>query len=147
MIKVKKFIIFGVFILLFSGILFALKAKEETAQNKQAVAAREIYKQASREEQQSKATDVFTKAINGKEMQVTGRIRIVGSEPFPETVITDEKENNWYIAKESRQALSDYQQQTITVKGTLELKKMVLANGEILGYRRILHKVGLVSVN
>ena len=129
MIKINKIVLFGIIIIFFSGMLFALGGKEDTSQSEKQTTAGKIYKNAA----------------NGKMVTITGRLHLVGSDPFPETVITDEAGNDWYIAEDGRKTLSRYEQQTITVQGTVELREMILANGRSLGFRRILHKVSFVQ--
>jgi hypothetical protein len=86
-------------------------------------------------------------AVSGQIVEVSGRVRLVGNEPFPELVLTDTKEHTWYIAPDDRKILSPYEQQNVTIRGTVELQEMVLANGKSLGSRRTLSGITLVKVN
>jgi hypothetical protein len=78
-------------------------------------------------------------------VEVTGRVRLVGNVPFVELVITDANEQDWYIDTDSRPVLVTYEQRIVTVRGTLELLDLVLANGRRVGTRRILHNVWFVE--
>ncbi|GHV87000.1 hypothetical protein AGMMS50255_2960 [Spirochaetia bacterium] len=84
--------------------------------------------------------------ISGQIVELSGRVRLVGSEPFPELVLTDEGDHTWYIDPADRQTISAYEQQTVTIRGTVELKEMVLANGRSLGSRRTISGIALVKV-
>jgi hypothetical protein len=77
-------------------------------------------------------------------LAVTGRVRLVGNAPFAELVITDANEQDWYIDTDSRSVVASYEQRVVTVRGTLELLDMVLANGRRIGVRHILRDVQLI---
>ena len=78
-------------------------------------------------------------------VEVTGRVRLVGSAPFPELVITG---NNmeWYVAKEDESKLFDFQQRIVTVEGIETVTKLTFANGLPAGERRTLKKIKIISV-
>lgn len=87
-------------------------------------------------------TSVDWKSVeSGDKVTVTGRIRVVGNEPFTELVITDGEGRDWYVDEEERVALSGYEQKTIRVKGTVTRKEMILADGRKLEDRRIMSKI------
>jgi hypothetical protein len=88
----------------------------------------------------------YESAVSGQIVEVRGRVRLVGSDPFPNMVLTDDGDNTWYIDPADRKTLSSCEQQTVTIRGVVELKEMVLANGRSLGSRRILSGVTLVKV-
>jgi hypothetical protein len=71
-------------------------------------------------------------------VEISGRVRLVGSEPFPDLVITGEDGQDWYPEGPSRQALRSFEQRIIRVRGRVELRELVLANGHSLGFRRFL---------
>jgi hypothetical protein len=71
-------------------------------------------------------------------VELEGRIRLLGSEPFPNLVLTGEDGQDWYLEGPARRALQPYEQRTIRVRGRVELREMVLANGRSLGIRRFL---------
>jgi hypothetical protein len=76
---------------------------------------------------------------------VRGRVRLVGSSPFIEMVISDEDGFDWYLEPGEGKILEDYQQRIITVRGKVRVQELFLANGAPLGSRRILRDVSLVS--
>jgi hypothetical protein len=78
-------------------------------------------------------------------VEVSGRVRLVGSEPFPELVLTDSEEQTWYISPDDRKTLSGYEQQIVTIRGTVKITDMVLANGKSLGSRKTLSGITLVK--
>jgi hypothetical protein len=89
--------------------------------------------------------DLYETVRTGQTVELSGRIRLVGSEPFPELVLSDAGDHDWYIAGESRNLVSGYEQRTVTVRGKVELKEMVLANGRSLGYRRVLSELVVLT--
>jgi len=80
-----------------------------------------------------------------KTVQVTGIVRLVGSEPFSEIVISDSKDT-WYIAREEREKLADLQHRTVTVEGEETLIKLKFANGQNAGTRRELRNVRVITL-
>ena len=89
---------------------------------------------------------LYESAVSGQVVELSGRVRLVGSEPFSDMVLTDSQEHTWYIDAADRKTLSPYEQQTVTIRATVELNEMVLANGKSLGSRRTLSGVTLVKV-
>ena len=49
-------------------------------------------------------------------VQVSGVVRLTGSEPFTEIVITSSDRGQWYIARDEMYKLYDLQYQTVTVR-------------------------------
>lgn len=90
---------------------------------------------------------VWARGQAGEVLEVTGRVRLVGNVPFTELVITDVNEQDWYIDMDSRSVLAAYEQRVVTVRGTLELLDMVLANGRHVGTRRVLCNVRLIKAS
>jgi hypothetical protein len=88
---------------------------------------------------------IYENAREGQLVELEGRVRLVGSEPFPELVLTGEDGHNWFIAPEDRTVLSAYEQRSVTIRGRVKLQEMILANGQRLETRRILSGVSLVS--
>jgi hypothetical protein len=84
------------------------------------------------------------RALSGQLLELTGRLSLRGSEPFPEPVLTDGEGYEWYIAREDRKILAGYERRMVTIRGRLELREMILANGQNLGTRRILSEITLV---
>jgi len=79
-------------------------------------------------------------------IQVSGVIRMVGSGPITELVLSS-PEGEWYIAREDASKLREYQQRTVTIKGIETVKEMKFANGQSAGIRRTLSKVELLEYN
>ena len=82
---------------------------------------------------------------DGDRVELTGRVRLVGSEPFPDLVLTGEDGGDWYLEGSDRQALRSREQQSVRVRGRVELREMVLANGRSLGFRRFLRDVEILE--
>ncbi|MDR2468481.1 MAG: hypothetical protein LBD22_05930 [Spirochaetaceae bacterium] len=81
---------------------------------------------------------------NGQHIEVSGTVRRVGNEPWTEVVISDIDDNDWYIAANEAAYFSMYLQKTVTVRGTLNLTDIVLANNKHIGIRRELSNVDLI---
>lgn len=77
--------------------------------------------------------------------EITGTVRLVGNMPFPQLVITDRLDQDWYIAERDRHLFAGLEQQTVTVQGTPELVDLILANNKRLGVRRILKHIRTVE--
>ena len=88
-------------------------------------------------------------ALGGREkdtvVEVTGRVRLVGSAPLYELVITA-RDMEWYVAKEDERKLFDYQQRIVTVEGTETVTTLTFANGFPAGERRTLKNIKIISV-
>ena len=82
---------------------------------------------------------------DGDQVELAGRVRLVGSEPFPDLVLTGEDGKDWYLEGPDRQALRSREQQIIRLRGRVELREMVLANGRSLGFRRFLRDVEILE--
>ena len=79
-------------------------------------------------------------------IQVTGRVRLVGNEPFSELVITSEG-NSWYIAKNDAHKLHDLQHRMVTVTGEETVMELTFANGRPAGQRRTLNNITIIAVD
>jgi hypothetical protein len=88
---------------------------------------------------------LYEKAGNGALVEITGRIRLVGSEPFPELVISDDENHDWYIPGPESKTIRALDQQRVTLRGKLSLQEMILANGRKLEDRRNLSEVEIVQ--
>ena len=88
-------------------------------------------------------------AGGGKEkepvVQVTGRVRLVGTGNFPELVISG-PEKDWYIDRDERQKLMDLQHRTVTVEGNESVRELKLAGGMSAGERRTLKNIKIISI-
>jgi len=78
-------------------------------------------------------------------VQVTGKVRLVGSEPFPELVISG-SDGEFYIDREDVSKLRDLQQRTVVVEGTLTVRSYNYANGRPAGERRTLKDIKIIKV-
>ena len=89
---------------------------------------------------------LYENALEGDLVELSGRVRLVGNEPFPELVLTGEDGHSWFIAPEDRAVLSAYEQRIVTIRGRVKLQVLILANGQRLETRRILSGVTLVGM-
>ncbi|MDR1802957.1 MAG: hypothetical protein LBQ94_05065 [Treponema sp.] len=78
-------------------------------------------------------------------VQVTGRVRLVGNEPFTELVITGEN-RDWYIEKDEQDKLRDLQQRTVTVEGIESVTALYWANGLPAGNRYSLKDIRIIQI-
>lgn len=85
----------------------------------------------------------------GVKTQVTGRVRLVGSGPGVELVITgtdqDSHDREWRIDKKERDKLWNLQQQTVTVEGEESAEEMTFANGRSAGTWYFLRNIKIIS--
>ena len=77
-------------------------------------------------------------------VEVTGRVRLVGSGPMPELVITG-PDREWYIVREEEYKLKDMQHRTVTVKGAETVTELKFANGMSAGERRTLKDIKIIT--
>ena len=84
-------------------------------------------------------------AVQSTVVQVSGRVRLVGSEPFSELVITGQ-DREWYIDKDDEHKLKDLQHRTVTVEGAETVKALTFANGLPAGERRTLKNIRIISI-
>jgi hypothetical protein len=78
-------------------------------------------------------------------IQITGRVRLVGSDLFSELVITS-PDGEWYIAKEEKNKLNDLQNRTVTIEGVETVTEMKFVNGLSAGKRRELKNIKIISI-
>jgi hypothetical protein len=76
---------------------------------------------------------------------VSGRVRLVGNEPFTELVITG-SDMEWYIEENEVYKLKDLHYRTVTVKGVETVIPVRFASGRSAGERRILKDIKIISV-
>jgi len=77
-------------------------------------------------------------------VRVTGTVRLVGNEPFSEIVISN-SDNAWYIPRDEKAKLTDYQHRTVTVEGEETVTEMKFANGVSAGTRRELRNIRIIN--
>jgi hypothetical protein len=73
-------------------------------------------------------------------VRVTGRVRLVGSGPHTELVITGAAEE-WHTEAQDRDKLIDLQQRTVTLEGRLDSRNLILPDGTYAGQRLILRNI------
>jgi hypothetical protein len=78
-------------------------------------------------------------------IEITGRVRLIGSAPFPDLVLSDETGRDWYVRQEEKDKLSKLEQQTVKIRAAFEVEDIILADGKKVGERRILYDIVLVS--
>jgi len=81
----------------------------------------------------------------GAVVKVTGVVRLVGSSPVSEILISGES-GQWYIAREEARKFMDLQHRTVTIQGAETVEKLTLANGLPAGERRTLNNIKIISV-
>ena len=79
-------------------------------------------------------------------VQVSGRVRLVGSNPFPYLVVTG-PELEWYIDKADEDKFMDLQHKIVTIVGYETVLELFFANGRPAGERRTLKDVKIISVD
>lgn len=77
-------------------------------------------------------------------VRVSGRVRLVGSSPRTELVISGDTEE-WFTEQQDRDKLVKLQQQTVTVEGSGYSLDMILANGIYMGKRLILRNIRVIE--
>lgn len=98
------------------------------------------------DESQSQAAELESaqELKTGDLVTVSGRVRLVGSDPFGELVISDENGQDWYLDDEGKELLQNYEQRTATISGYLVLEERVLADGRKLKDRYRLTRISLL---
>jgi hypothetical protein len=86
-----------------------------------------------------------TEAVEAVFVQVTGRVRLVGSAPITEIVITG-PDREWYVSREEDRQLRELQHRTVTVEGYESVYELRFANGFYAGQRRTLKDIKILSV-
>ncbi|MDR0551280.1 MAG: hypothetical protein LBG72_04595 [Spirochaetaceae bacterium] len=84
-------------------------------------------------------------AQSGSAIVVSGRIRIVGSMPFTEMVISDADENDWFVSGYDRAQLENHQGAKVTVQGEASIVDIILADGSRVGVRRQLSRITIIK--
>jgi hypothetical protein len=79
-----------------------------------------------------------------KTVQVTGRVRLIGSGYSTELVISG-ADREWRIDEKDKQKLMDLQQQIVTVKGKETSKEMTFANGTSAGTWYYLRDIKIIK--
>ena len=101
-----------------------------------------------KEEKSANTQEEKTMAVQeekGVPVQVSGRVRLVGNEPFRSLVITGQ-EKEWYIDREEEHILKNLQHKTVTVEGDEIVKEFTFPNGRLSGERRTLRNIKVIAV-
>lgn len=78
-------------------------------------------------------------------VQITGTVRLVGSGPMAEVLISGQN-GQWYIAKEDKRKLAELQHRTVTVEGVETVEELFFANGHSAGTRHTLSRIKIIHV-
>jgi len=78
-------------------------------------------------------------------VRITGRIRLVGNEPFTELVITTQ-ERDYFIEKSEEYKLKELQQRTVTVEGIQTVISLQWASGLPAGNRYSLKDIKIIKL-
>ena len=79
-------------------------------------------------------------------IQVTGVIRLVGSDSFPELLISDSEGKQWYIASNEAKEFHALQHQTVALEGEESVIQQTSASGRLTLIRRELRNIKIISV-
>ena len=79
-------------------------------------------------------------------IEITGIVRLVGSDPVSELVISG-LDREWYITKEEEHKLKSLQYQMVTVKAEETIINLTFANGLPAGERRVLKRITIVDTS
>jgi hypothetical protein len=78
------------------------------------------------------------------EVTVSGRVRLTGTALFPQLIITDAENRDWYIDEADRSKLADLEQRGVIVRGKAFVQDMILANGKSAGLRYTLRDISVL---
>jgi hypothetical protein len=81
----------------------------------------------------------------GDWIELEGRVRLLGSEPFLQLVLTDETDQDWYLDGPARRILGGREHRVVRVRGRVGLQELILANGRSRGIRRSLSEIRLLE--
>jgi hypothetical protein len=87
------------------------------------------------------AENIMTESL----VQISGTVRLVGSEPFTELVITG-SDWEWYVDRNEYHKLRELQHRVVTVGGTETIVMLTFANGSSAGERRTLKDITVINV-
>jgi hypothetical protein len=93
----------------------------------------------------SEGSRLWESVVDGQSVVISGRIRMVGSDPFAQFVLTDSQEHDWAVEKDARKLLAKLQTQTVKVQAIVRIKKQILANGKRLPDMKELTQVKLLD--
>jgi len=88
---------------------------------------------------------LWDSAVTGQIVELSGKVRRVGNEPFTYVVLSDSGGKDWYPDDAGLVLLKPYEQRMVHVRGKLSLKELILANGKKLTPRRILIEITIMG--
>jgi len=136
----RRSILIGLFFLCLTAFLPAWGRKEK-ADTKTI----DIQKIALEKNAVEKNVEGETEAVDAVLVQVTGIVRLVGSGPMTEIVITG-PDKEWYVSREEDRLLRELQHRTVTVEGYESVFELRFANGFYAGQRRTLKDIKILKV-
>ena len=86
-----------------------------------------------------------TEEVEAVLVQASGIVRLVGSEPVTEIVITG-PDKEWYVSREDDRLLRELQHRAVTVEGYESVFELRFANGFYAGQRRTLKDIKILKV-
>jgi hypothetical protein len=84
-------------------------------------------------------------ALDGQSVEVFGKVRRVGNDPFSRLVITDSGDHDWDVDKEGQKTLSMRETQTVSVSAIVKVLPQLLANGKRLPDKKELTQVKMLD--
>ena len=81
----------------------------------------------------------------GELVEIRGRVRLIGNEPFTELVISADGKQ-YHIEEADQSKLKEMQQKTVTIQGMVTEEELRFVNGRPAGVRRTLSKIKIISV-
>lgn len=81
----------------------------------------------------------------GARIRIEGIVRMVGNEPFTSLVVTDASGQDWFIDLKDQKTLLAFQQQRVTIEGTLTVQKQILADGRELPPKKIVSEIRVIK--
>jgi hypothetical protein len=136
----RRFLFLCVFFLCLTAVLPAWGRKEKTETK-----TIDIQKIALEKNTVEKNGEGETGAVDAVLVQVIGIVRLVGSEPITEIVITG-PDKEWYVSREEDRLLRELQHRTVTVEGYESVFELRFANGFYAGQRRTLKDIKILKV-
>ena len=79
-------------------------------------------------------------------IEITGKVRLVGSGPMTELVITGQ-DAEWVVSREEEHKLKNHQQRTVIVQGSETVYELKFANGMPAGQQRIIKNIKILSIH
>jgi hypothetical protein len=79
-----------------------------------------------------------------REVEVSGRVRMVGNSPMNSLVISDEN-RDWYIEPNEEEKLMPFQQEIVTVKAQEYYYDRFFANGASAGRQYFLKNIVIIT--